>query len=82
MLAQKGKARHQWGLHCCYKEEYSLRIPQRFPKLRPLPVTIGGDGLVLSHSVECDLFFAWSEPPSIRVVVGHEVSKNERGRQS
>jgi hypothetical protein len=65
------------SLHCGYKEEDSLRISQSVPELRPLPMIVNGDSLILSHSVPCDLSLARSEPPSIGVVVGHKICKDK-----
>lgn len=68
----------QCSLHCSDKEEDGLWISQCFPKLRPFPVIVCGDGLILSHSIHCDLPLAWSEPPGIGVAVRHKICKDQR----
>lgn len=65
------------SLHCGYKEEDGLRVSQRFPELRPLPMIISGDSLVLSHSIPRDLSLARGEPSRIGVVVGHKICQNK-----
>lgn len=66
-----------YSLHSCHKEEDGLGISQCFPKLRPFPVIIRGNSLIIPHSVSCDFSLAWSEPPSVGIIVGHKIGKNK-----
>lgn len=66
-----------YSSHSCHKEEDSLGISQCFPKLRPFPVIIRGNSLIIPHSVSCDFSLAWSEPPGVGIIVGHKIRKNK-----
>lgn len=39
---------------------------------------VRGDGLVIPHSISCDFPLAWSEPPSVGIIVGHKIREDKR----
>lgn len=67
-----------YNSHCSHKKEDSLGISQCLPKLRPFPVIVRGDCLIIPHSVSCDFPLAWGEPPSIGIIVGHKIRQYKR----
>lgn len=63
--------------HCSHKEKGGLRISQCFPKLRPFPVIVRRNSLIISDSVSCDFSLAWSQPSSVGKIVGHKICENK-----
>lgn len=60
-----------------HEEEHCLWVSQGFPELRPFPLVVDRDSLVVLHTCKRNFLLPGAQPARIGLVVGQKICENE-----